>query len=316
MSNFNLNDFFAAFNSLKARGSATVKSTTSSSSSCGSCHQQDQKPAMPAQFECRDEDVQLSGWHCRHTPVETPQPTCTCPPRPTCPPQPTQPTCPCPQPTQPTCPCPQPTQPTCPCPQPTKPQPQPIMPPTQNNVNFGIIDGPGNDIYAMGNRGIIDTDGNDIYARNYNVNTFNTTNNFYPTQTTPAPTPTTPEPTPTEPDPTPTTPGPTSPTEPPTVDLMPLRSLLTGIDAIRTPDNVISDKELSRAMSNSTIADMDGDPTKISSEEMAIFNAIKAFNEDKDLISSVIKGDYSNIDEAKLNSLFELSERIRTLTKY
>ena len=264
MSNFNLNDFFAAFNSLKARGTATVKNTTKQSS-CKSCPQQS---SMPEKFECKDEDVKFecssktekSGWHCRHTKVE--EPVCTCEPEPTCDCKP---------------------KPTCEC------KPKPPM----GNANFGIIDGPGDD----------------VYAKNVTINTFNTTNNFYKQEVTPDPT----VPDPTVPEPTP--PGPSTPDEPAQVDLMPLRSLLTGIEA-RTPDGVLSDKELNRAMSNSTIADLDGNPDNISAEEMAIFNQIQEFNKDKDLISNVIKGDYSNISEATLNELLALSNRIKALTKY
>ncbi len=337
MSNFNLNDFFAAFNSLKARGTASIKSTTSSSSkSCGSCSKSESY-TMPERFQCKDEEVKLdcesqSGWHCRHTkkPTVEPEPSCTCRPEPQ--PQPTcrpRPTCN-PQP-QPSCHCkpePQP-QPSCQC--------KPDMPkPTVQTgfFNTGIIDGPGNDvydaqgndiydgngndIYAMGNRGIIDTDGNDIYAKNYTVNTFNTMNNFEikpdpaPTQPTVPTKPTTP----TDPT-TPTTPtvDPPDPGKPDTVDLMPLRSLLTGLEA-RTRDGILSDSELTAAMSNPAKADMDGDPSNISDEEMAIFNKIKEFNEDKNLISSIIKGDYSNIDADTLADLGALSDQIKALTKY
>ena len=317
MSNFNLNDFFAAFNSLKARGTASIKSTTSSSSkSCSSCHQSDGY-TMPERFQCQDEEVQLdcgqnSGWHCRHTPKPTcepePQPTCTCKPEPE-----PQPTCTCEPEPQPTC-RPQPR------PQPCRPQ-RPQMP--QGNFNFGIVDGPGNDIYdaggndvyGMGNRGIIDTDGDDIYARNYTVNNFNNTNNFYQKD----------DPKPTEPtkptevtkptEPTKPTKDPDDPGKNDAVDLMPLRSLLTGLEA-RNRDNTLSDSELNIAMHNPGIADMDGDPSTISDEEMAIFNKIKEFNEDKNLISSIIKGDFSNIDAGKLAELGALSDQIKALTKY
>ena len=96
-------------------------------------------------------------------------------------------------------------------------------------------------------------------------------------------------------------------------DLMPLRSLLTGIEA-RVPDGVLSDHELNRAMANPGLADMDGNPTAFSDEEMAIFQWIKTLNEDKTLISNVIKGDYSEISADTLMELFRLSEKVRILT--
>ncbi|MBQ7450289.1 hypothetical protein IJS77_02635 [bacterium] len=275
------------------------------------------------------------GYTCRHTPKPSPTPTCTCP-EPT--PSPT-PTCTCPEPTPsptPSCTCPpQQTKPICP---PAQPQMPTVV---DTNINTGIIDGPGNDtydgpgndVYAWGNRGIIDTNGNDIYAQNYSINTFNTINNFYgpqpsPTATVePSPTPTTPTPTtPTPTTPTPTTPTPTVPTPTPTppdptvtptaeaINLTPLRNLLTGIEKL-TPDGVLSDAELAKAMANPHYADLDGNPNAISSQEMAIFNRIKSFNQDKDLISNVLKGDYSNIDESTLEQLGALSDEIKNLTE-
>ena len=48
---------------------------------------------------------------------------------------------------------------------------------------------------------------------------------------------------------------------------------------------------------------------------MSIFNKIKDFNQNKDLISKVIEGDYTDIDESTLNSLLELSDEIKNLTQ-
>ena len=100
-------------------------------------------------------------------------------------------------------------------------------------------------------------------------------------------------------------------------DLMPLRSLLTGIEAAR-PDGILSDVELNKAMNNSTIADMDGDPSKISDAEMSIFLRIQALNQDKDLISSVIRGDYTyaGMTFANMVELQSLSDAVKALTKY
>lgn len=100
-------------------------------------------------------------------------------------------------------------------------------------------------------------------------------------------------------------------------NLMPLRSLLTGIDASR-PDGIISETEMNKAMSNSTIADMDGDPTKISDAEMSIFQRIKTLNQDPALITALIQGDYTyaGMSEAEFLECYSLSETIRALTKY
>ena len=99
---------------------------------------------------------------------------------------------------------------------------------------------------------------------------------------------------------------------------MPLRSLLTGIEAAR-PDGILSDVELNKAMNNSTIADMDGDPSKISDAEMSIFLRIQALNQDKNLISAVIAGtymSYSGMTETILAELISLSDAVKALTKY
>jgi hypothetical protein len=109
-------------------------------------------------------------------------------------------------------------------------------------------------------------------------------------------------------------PAPTAPTEPATINLTPLRNLLTGVEKLN-PDGVLSDAELAKAMSNPHYADLDGNPNEISAAEMDIFNRIKAFNENKDLISNVMKGDYSDIDDATLEALGELSDDIKNLTQ-
>ena len=95
-----------------------------------------------------------------------------------------------------------------------------------------------------------------------------------------------------------------------TVDLMPLRNLLTTIESI-SPDGVLADNEINRAISNPRFSDMDGDPTTNSPEELYVFTRIKALNTDKQLISDVMRGDYTNIGGSTLLELFELSECCR-----
>ncbi|MBQ7450288.1 hypothetical protein IJS77_02630 [bacterium] len=180
-------------------------------------------------------------------------------------------------------------------------------------INTGIADGPGNDtydgpgndVYSRGNFGIIDTQGDDLYVNNMSINTFNTINNFYRQEV--APSPTTPTQSSTEP------PSPSKPADSTAVNLTPLRNLLTGIEKLQA-DGVLSDSELNKAMSNPHYADMDGDATKISSEEMSIFNRIKVLNEDKDLISDILKGNYDNISDAQKEELGSISEAIKNLT--
>ena len=277
-------------------------------------------------------------------------PPTTCPTNPptTCPTDPPT-TCPTNPPT--TCPCPTdpPTSaPTC-APEP-RPHGRPEKPSRVDNINNGIIDGPGNDIYGMGNRGIIDTQGDDIYTRNYTVNTYNITNNYInDTPTVPPSDPPTVPPTdpptvpptdpptvpPTDPPTVPPTDPPTvPPTDPPTVpptdpptppgperpdtiDLLPLRNVLNVMEGVAggQRDGVLSDFEMDKSMKHANIVDMDGDKKNISDEEMAILNRIKAFNEDKDLISDVIAGDYSNISDETLAELQDLSDTIKELTK-
>ncbi|MBR4252646.1 MAG: hypothetical protein IKQ15_10185 [Kiritimatiellae bacterium] len=101
-------------------------------------------------------------------------------------------------------------------------------------------------------------------------------------------------------------------------NLMPLRSLLTSIDAVKNLDGVLSETEMNRVMSNSTIIDMDGDPTKISDAEMSIFQRIKTLNQDPALITALIRGDYTyaGMSEAEFLECYSLSETIRALTKY
>ena len=101
-------------------------------------------------------------------------------------------------------------------------------------------------------------------------------------------------------------------------NLMPLRSLLTSIDAVKNLDGVLSETEMNRVMSNSTIIDMDGDPTKISDAEMSIFQRIKTLNQDPALITALIQGDYTyaGMSEAEFLECYSISEAIRALTKY
>jgi hypothetical protein len=87
---------------------------------------------------------------------------------------------------------------------------------------------------------------------------------------------------------------------------------LTTIEAW-TRDGVLGDDEINKAIIDTTYGDIDGNHTVNSAEELAVYNRIKAFNEDKDLISNVMKGDYSNISQSTLDELFELSETIRNM---
>ena len=84
--------------------------------------------------------------------------------------------------------------------------------------------------------------------------------------------------------------------------------------AVGDRDGVLDDAELTAAMRDSSLADLDGNKKSISTEETAIFNKIKQFNTDKDLISAVIRGDYSNISDDTLNELISLSDEIKELT--
>ena len=97
-----------------------------------------------------------------------------------------------------------------------------------------------------------------------------------------------------------------------TVDLMPLRNLLTTMESIN-PDGVLADNEINKAISNPRYSDMDGNKTVNSPEELYVFTRIKALNADKQLISDVMRGDYTNIDGSTLMELFELSECCRDL---
>ena len=263
MYNFNLNDFFAAFKSMRA--GRTQSPMESHGFQRGCCQGQSFMPSQA--FDYPDADVRFdAGCGCAQPmPMQIPDRGCGC-----------------------------------------------HRDSGQFNMNTGIVDGPGNDIYdapgkdvyAFGNRGIIDTEGNDMYVRNFSVNTFNTVNNFYKMET-----PTV------EPTPTPTV-DPPSPTAAPTVQvsLTPLRNLLTGIEKLQ-PDGVVSDAELNKAIANPHYADLDGDANTISAEEMAIFNKIKELNTDKDLLSNVMKGDYSNISDDQMTELGALSDAIKELTQ-
>ena len=264
MNNFSLNDFFAAFKSMRA--GRTQASSGFQGMQRGCCNEQSYMPQQA--FDMPDQDVRFDdGCGCAQ-PMQMPQRGCG------------------------------------------SRFTQQFR--SEVNINEGIIDAPGNDIYdapgndvyAFGNSGIIDTDGNDIYARNYSINNFNTVNNFY-RQETSAPEPSQ--------APTEEPPGPSaSPAA--TINLTPLRNLLTGIEKLQ-PDGVLSDAELNKAMNNPHYADLNGDTSSISSDELAIFNKIKAFNEDKELLSNVMKGDYSNISDSQMTELGELSDAIRRLTQ-
>ena len=99
------------------------------------------------------------------------------------------------------------------------------------------------------------------------------------------------------------------------VDLLPLRSLLSSIDFIKNRDGTISDKEMSYALSNPSLADMDGDTSNISSEEKEILQAIATFYNDTTLLSNLFNGNYSAIDEVMLNELEQLSNRIKRISE-
>ena len=342
MNNFSLDDFFSAFKSLRSRGTSQCDSIgMSRQSRSGGCCESGR--GYDTRFDCVDEDVrfdmpeprgrrsgrsrgyeqgQYQDYECRHQekhPVVR-QDDCGCqqPPAP-----------------QKDCRPKEVPQQGCCDNQPPQAEPQTVI--QQNtssnrsdsfnmnvnvnetkNINNGIIDGcgsdiydgEGDDIYAMGNRGIIDTDGNDIYARNYTVNHFNTINNFIKNEVKPTPT--------VEPTQSPTVePDPPSPEDTSEVDLRPLKSLLNLLDfsAVGNRNGILDDNELTRATKNAGLADLDGNNKVISDAELAIFNKIKAFNEDKDLISNVMKGDYSNIDDATIEELQALSDAIKELTK-
>ena len=91
------------------------------------------------------------------------------------------------------------------------------------------------------------------------------------------------------------------------VDLMPLRNLLTTMESIN-PDGVLEDNEINTAINNPRYSDMDGNKTVNSPEELYVFTRIKALNADKQLVSDVMRGDYTNIGGSTLLELFELSE--------
>ena len=71
--------------------------------------------------------------------------------------------------------------------------------------------------------------------------------------------------------------------------------------------------DINRAINNPSVADLDGNNESNSSEELAILNRIKTLNADKDLMSNVMKGDYSSISEATLNELLDISAAIKRL---
>ena len=95
-----------------------------------------------------------------------------------------------------------------------------------------------------------------------------------------------------------------------TVDLMPLRNLLTTIEYMNT-DGVLADEEINEAIIDTSYGDIDGNSYVNSPEEMYIYTRIKALNADKQLISDVMRGDYTNIGGSTLMELFELSECCR-----
>ena len=164
MANFNLSNFFEAFNSLRAKSTATVKNALSSLKTCSKNNNANQ--CKPCQYDSQDESPKLdcgcnnqktqkTGWWCRHTKQQPCQPQ----PQPTCQPQP-----------QPTC----------------HPQPQPQRPPVQqpstdidisrsNLEQYNIAIGETTQIL---NYGYMGGPGDDTLIMNYTENTFNTSNTF------------------------------------------------------------------------------------------------------------------------------------------
>ena len=100
-------------------------------------------------------------------------------------------------------------------------------------------------------------------------------------------------------------------------DLLPLRNLLSLIESAAggIRDGILSDYELTRAMKHGNIADMDGNPKTVSAAELAIFKRIEVLNQDKALISAVIRGDYSGIPRATMEELQDLNNEEYELTK-
>ena len=99
------------------------------------------------------------------------------------------------------------------------------------------------------------------------------------------------------------------------VDLMPLRNLLNSLD--RRPRNMhIDDDELDLAMANSHKADLDGDADVISTEEMAVFTRIQAYQQaDYEFLSYVMQGDYTleAMTYSVMYDLQDLSDTIKRL---
>ena len=88
--------------------------------------------------------------------------------------------------------------------------------------------------------------------------------------------------------------------------------MLKSLDVINI-DGTITDEELNIAFNDPSIGDLDGNANNISVEELAILNTIKQLNGDKNLISSIMKGDYSNISESTMDRLQELSDAIKEI---
>lgn len=109
-----------------------------------------------------------------------------------------------------------------------------------------------------------------------------------------------------------------SPSVSQSVNLMPLRNLLNTIDSVKgDEDKYISDAEMSLVMRDSSRADLDGNTSSISTEEMAIFTRIQTLNQDKELIHCVIQGDYTygSITYSVMYELQDLSNAIQELTR-
>ncbi len=96
-----------------------------------------------------------------------------------------------------------------------------------------------------------------------------------------------------------------------TINLMPLRSLLSGLD-IRPDDGILSDEEMTIAFNNPSIGGgIDGNSQEISADELDILTRIQALNQNKDLISAVMRGEYDGIADSTMDELVAVSKKVR-----
>ena len=99
-------------------------------------------------------------------------------------------------------------------------------------------------------------------------------------------------------------------------DLMPLRNLLTTIEYIN-PDGVLADGEINKAINDPNFSNIDNDPTTNSPEELDVYNRIKTLNADKNLISSVMRGDYTyrNMTRDQMIELQAINDKILAISR-